>query len=65
MASCKYCGKEIFWMKEGRKNIPCEMDGGKHTCEEGRKARKVSSISVSSLSPEEIAQYEDAINKKK
>lgn len=63
MPSCKFCGKEIHWLKEGRKNVPVEVDGAKHECEEGKKAFKSArNVSVTSLSPEEIAKYEQAIN---
>lgn len=63
MANCKFCGKEIHWMKEGRKNVPAEMDGAKHECEEGSKAFKsAKTIEVSSLTPEQIAEYEKGIN---
>lgn len=66
MAFCKFCGKEIFWMKEGRKNRPVEVDGGLHTCEEMKKSRgSLKTFNRSSLSPEEIAKYEEEINKKK
>ncbi|MBT7609162.1 MAG: hypothetical protein HN576_05365 [Bacteriovoracaceae bacterium] len=62
-AKCKFCGNEIFWMKDGRKNVPHELDGGKHSCEEMQKAIKSTvSMSPSSLSPEEIAKYEAQIN---
>ncbi|MCO4794001.1 MAG: hypothetical protein KC493_09825 [Bacteriovoracaceae bacterium] len=71
MASkCKFCGSEIFWMKEGRKNVPHEIDGGKHSCEEMQKSRdSFKKMDRGSLSPEEIAKYEsqmnDAANKSK
>ncbi len=62
-AKCKFCGNEIFWMKEGRKNVPHELDGGKHSCDEMQQAMKSTlSIERSSLSPEEIAKYEAQIN---
>lgn len=62
-AKCKFCGSEIFWMKDGRKNVPHELDGGKHDCEEMKKALKSTvKMTASSLSPEEIAKYEASIN---
>ena len=62
-AKCKFCGSEIFWMKEGRKNVPHEIDGGKHSCDEMQRAIKSTvSMERSSLSPEEIAKYESSIN---
>ena len=66
MALCKFCGTEIFWVKEGRKNKPVEVDGGSHTCEEMKKSREsFKRFDRNSLSPEEIAKYEEQINKKK
>ncbi len=66
MANCKFCGKEIFWMKEGRKNKAVEMDGGQHLCEELKNSRgSLKKMDRNSLTPEEIAKYEAEINKKK
>ena len=66
MSKCKFCGKEIVWMKDGRKNVPVEIDGAKHECEEFKNARKSArTIERTSLTPEEIAKYEQAINNKK
>ncbi|MCP4915272.1 MAG: hypothetical protein GY909_19280 [Oligoflexia bacterium] len=66
MATCKFCQKEITWLKEGRKNIPVEGDGTRHKCDEMMNSIKSTrTIERSSLSPEEIAKYEQAINKKK
>ncbi len=65
MAKCKFCLKEITWMKDGRKNVPVDQDGGIHSCEEMKKSRSsLKSISVTTLSPEEIAKYEKGINDK-
>ena len=66
MASfCKFCGIEIVWAKEGRKNVPLTLNGEKHRCEEMKNALKsVKEIKPSTLSPEEIAKYEKAINSK-
>lgn len=65
MPYCKFCSKEIFWMKEGRKNRPHNMDGTDHQCEEWQNTLKsTKSISRGSLSAEEIAKYEAAINQK-
>lgn len=65
MAKCKYCGNEIFWTKEGRKNIPCDMDGGKHQCDEMKNSlASLKKMDRGTLSPEEIAKYEQAINEK-
>lgn len=65
MAKCKYCQKEVTWMKEGRKNVPVEGDGGIHKCEQMVKMRtSLKKLEVTSLSPEEIAKYEQGINDK-
>jgi len=64
MSQCRYCGKEITWMKEGRKNVPVEGDGSVHSCEQYTSARdSFKKLEKSSLSPEEIAKYEEAMNK--
>lgn len=53
-------------MKDGRKNVPVEIDGAKHECEEFLKSRQsTKTFDRTTLSPEEIAKYEEAINKKK
>lgn len=65
MPFCKFCSKEIFWMKDGRRNKAHNMDGGEHKCDELKKAMEsTKSISPTSLSKEEIASYEAAINAK-
>ena len=64
MAICKFCQKEITWLKEGRKNVPVEGDGAVHRCDEMRNSMKsVRKIDPSSLSAEEIKKYEEAANK--
>jgi MoaA/NifB/PqqE/SkfB family radical SAM enzyme len=66
VATCKFCKKEITWLKEGRKNVPVESDGTVHKCEEFEKSLKsIRQLDKGSLSPEEIAKYEQGINKKK
>lgn len=63
MASCKYCGKDIHWTKEGRKNVPVESDGATHKCEQMMQARNSSrSFERTDISAEEIAKYESAMN---
>lgn len=63
MAKCKFCNKDITWTKDGRKNVPVETDGAVHKCDVFEKSRaSTKSITPSSLSPEEIAMYEKAIN---
>ena len=65
MASCKYCRKDIAWIKEGRKNVPIEGDGTTHRCEEMQTSLKsMKTISLNTLSPEQIKKYEDSINQK-
>lgn len=66
MAHCRYCGKEITWLKDGRRNIAVESDGAQHACEEYSKSKKsIKKIDRSTLDPELIKQYEQGINKKK
>lgn len=63
MANCKFCQKEITWLKEGYKNIPVEGDGTRHSCDKMQNALKSTrTIERTSLSAEEIAQYEQSIN---
>ena len=58
MAKCKFCNKEIVWLKEGKKNVPVEGDGGKHECEQMKASLKsAKTIDPKSLSPEELARY--------
>ena len=65
VAKCKYCQKEITWVKEGRKNVPLEHDGGVHRCVERENAMKsYKRLEVNNVSSDEIAKYEQAINKK-
>jgi hypothetical protein len=62
MSKCKYCQKDITWVKEGRKNVPIESDGAIHKCEERQKALNTyRKMDRSSISPEEIAKYEKAM----
>tara|TARA_R110002072_G_scaffold534_8_gene4258 strand:- start:10552 stop:10770 length:219 start_codon:yes stop_codon:yes gene_type:complete len=64
MASCKFCQKEITWLRDGRKSIPVEGDGTRHKCEEMMTSiRSTKTIERGALSPEEIAKYEEAMNK--
>jgi hypothetical protein len=65
MAVCKFCQKEVTWLKEGRKNIPVEGDGTRHKCEQMMNSLKsTKTLDRGSLSPEEIKKYEEAINSK-
>ena len=66
MPNCKFCGKSITWVTGGRKNIPMEDDGNIHECDEFKKSQKsLKKMSRTTLSPEEIARYEQRINTKK
>jgi hypothetical protein len=66
MARCKFCGKEIVWMQDGRKKIPVEVDGAKHECEAYQNAKNsYKVVDPSSIDPEILKQYQDQINKKK
>jgi hypothetical protein len=66
MAKCKYCGKNVTWMKEGRKNVPVEDDGNVHKCENFDRSRSsIREIKPSELDPELIKQYEENIKKAK
>lgn len=65
MAVCKFCRKDIVWMKEGRKNVPVNGDGSVHRCEEMQKTLKsIRQIDINTLSQEEIQKYEEGINKR-
>lgn len=65
MANCKYCGKSIFWMKEGSKNRPFEEDGTPHECEDFKNSRKVTKVERGELDPDLIKELENRINSKK
>ena len=63
MAMCKYCQKDITWMKDGRKNVPVENDGSVHRCDEMINSRNsFRKIERTSLSAEEIKKYEESMN---
>ena len=60
MAKCRYCNTEVTWLKEGRKNVPVEFDGGKHECENFTKSRNsFREIKPNELDPEILKQYEE------
>ncbi len=66
MANCRYCGKEITWMADGRKKIPVEGDGNIHECDEYKNSRNsIRKVEKGSLSADEIKKYEEAINQGK
>lgn len=65
MATCKYCGKNVTWVKEGRKNVPVEDDGGVHECDEYKNTRKSArTLNTSDIDPEILKQYQENMNKK-
>ena len=64
MANCRYCGKEITWLKDGRKNIPVEGDGGEHKCEEFMKTRdSLKKINPTEMDPDILKQYQENLKK--
>lgn len=65
MATCKYCGKSVTWLKEGRKNVPVEDDGGIHECEQYKNVRRsAKKLSPTDIDPEILKQYQENMNKK-
>ena len=64
MSRCRYCGTEITWMKEGRKNIPVESDGAQHECEQFNNMRKSTrKLAPTDIDPEVLKQYQENMNK--
>ena len=65
MATCKYCGKNVTWLKEGRKNVPVEDDGGIHECEQYKNVRRsAKKLTPNEIDPEILKQYQEDMNKK-
>lgn len=65
MARCKFCNKEITWMKEGGRNKPINGDGGIHSCDEMKNSMKtIKSIPATEIDSNILKQYETAINNK-
>lgn len=63
MASCRYCGKEITWMKEGRKNVPVENDGGVHACDAYINSKNsYKELKPNEIDPDILKQYQDQMN---
>ncbi|MFA6236198.1 MAG: hypothetical protein WC635_02630 [Bacteriovorax sp.] len=63
MARCKFCNKEITWMKEGGRNRPINSDGGVHACDEMKNSMKtIKSIQPTEIDADILKQYENAIN---
>ena len=64
MARCKFCGTEVTWIKEGRKNVPVENDGGKHECEQFKNSRNsFRQLKPTDIDPEILKQYQENMNK--
>jgi hypothetical protein len=65
MAKCKFCNKEITWMKDGRRNRAIDSDGGIHSCDEMKKSmNSMKTINMTEIDPEILKQYEKSINEK-
>jgi hypothetical protein len=65
MAKCKFCNRDITWMKEGGRNRPIDGDGGIHSCEEMKKSMKtIKSLEKTEIDSDILKQYESAINLK-
>lgn len=60
MSKCRYCSKEITWLKDGRKNVPVESNGATHECENYLKAKNsYRKIEPEELDPAILKQYQD------
>lgn len=65
MAKCKFCSREITWMKEGGRNRPVDGDGGIHSCEEMKNSMKsMKKIERTEIDADLLKMYEKAINEK-
>jgi len=65
MAKCKFCSREITWMKEGGRNRPVDGDGGVHSCEEMKNSMKsIKKIERTEIDADLLKMYENAINEK-
>jgi hypothetical protein len=63
MARCKFCTKEITWMKEGGRNKPINSDGGIHSCDEMKNSMKsIKSLEKTEIDSDILKMYEQAIN---
>ena len=64
MANCKFCGTEVTWVKEGRKNVPVENDGAKHECSQFKNSRdSIRKLAPTDIDPEILKQYQENMNK--
>ena len=65
MARCKFCSREITWMKEGGRNLPINGDGGIHSCDEMKNSLKsMKNIERTDIDADLLKLYEKAINEK-
>ena len=65
MARCKFCSKEITWMKEGGRNRPVDGDGGIHSCDEMKNSMKsIKNIERTDIDADILKMYEQASNTK-
>ena len=65
-SQCKFCGISIDWYKDGKKNVPVEMDGSLHECEERKKLKdSFRKIPPRNLPADIVAEYEKKINKER
>lgn len=65
MARCKFCNKEITWLRDGRRSKPIDGDGGVHSCDEMKDSMKsIKKYEVNDIDPDLLKQYESAINNK-
>lgn len=63
MAKCKFCNREITWMKEGGRNKPINGDGGIHSCDEMKNSMKsIKALEKTEIDADILKQYESAIN---
>ena len=59
MARCKYCGKDIIWLQEGKKKVPVENDGIKHECDEFKNStNSLKTVELNHIDPEILKQYQ-------
>ncbi|MCK6596105.1 MAG: hypothetical protein L6Q33_12975 [Bacteriovoracaceae bacterium] len=66
MAKCKFCNKEITWLKDGRRSKPIDSDGGVHSCDEMKNSlNSMKKIERTDIDPDILKEYENAINNKK
>jgi hypothetical protein len=66
MANCRYCNKEITWLKDGKKFTPVESDGGTHNCENYKNSQKsIKQVDLSTIDPEILKQYQENLNNKR